>query len=142
MYSALKRNGRPLYELARQGVEVARAARPITIESLALTSRPTGGGTRAIDIEVVCSKGTYIRVLAEEIAAGLGTRGHLGALRRVWVDPFAGSAMVTLEEIASDAAQPRPAHAAEALRMSKRRGSSATLAAGTATPRGEAPARA
>jgi tRNA pseudouridine55 synthase len=109
MYSALKRNGRPLYELARRGVEVEREARPITIESLVVTSRSTTGATPAIDIEVVCSKGTYIRVLAEEIAAGLGTRGHLGALRRLWVDPFAGSAMVTLEEIESTAADPRPA---------------------------------
>jgi len=109
MYSALKRNGRPLYELARQGVEVEREARPITIESLVVTSRATVGDAPTIDIEVVCSKGTYIRVLAEEIAAGLGTRGHLGALRRLWVDPFAGLTMVTLEEIESTAAEPRPA---------------------------------
>jgi tRNA pseudouridine55 synthase len=109
MYSALKRNGRPLYELARQGVEVEREARPITIESLVVTSRSSTGDTSSIDIEVVCSKGTYVRVLAEEIAAGLGTRGHLGALRRLWVDPFAGSAMVTLEEIESTPAEPRPA---------------------------------
>jgi tRNA pseudouridine55 synthase len=99
MYSALKRNGRPLYELARAGVEVEREARPVTIESLTLAGRTDGPGTSTIDIDVVCSKGTYIRVLAEEIAAGLGTRGHLGALRRLWVDPFEGAPMVTLDEI-------------------------------------------
>jgi tRNA pseudouridine55 synthase len=47
----------------------------------------------------VCSKGTYVRVLAEEIAARLGTRAHLGALRRLWVEPFAAAGLVTLEEI-------------------------------------------
>lgn len=95
MYSALKRDGRPLYELARQGIEVERAARPITIESLVVT----GQGDRTLELEVVCSKGTYVRVLAEEIAAGLGTRAHLGALRRLWVEPFEAAAMVTLAEI-------------------------------------------
>jgi tRNA pseudouridine55 synthase len=95
MYSALKRDGRPLYELARQGIEVERAARAITIESLVAT----GQGERTLDIEVVCSKGTYIRVLAEEIAAGLGTRAHLVALRRLWVEPFESASMVTLDEV-------------------------------------------
>jgi len=95
MYSALKRDGRPLYELARQGIEVERAARPITIESLVVT----GHGDRTLDIEVVCSKGTYVRVLAEEIAEGLGTRAHLVALRRLWVEPFETAAMVTLAAI-------------------------------------------
>ena len=107
MYSALKRDGRPLYELARRGEEVERAARPITIESLVVTGR----GEQTIDIDVVCSKGTYIRVLAEEIAAGLGTCGHLSALRRLWVEPFESARMVTLEQIeATPAAEPdRPA---------------------------------
>jgi tRNA pseudouridine55 synthase len=95
MYSALKRDGRPLYELARRGEEVERAARPITIESLAARDR-TGDD---LEIEVVCSKGTYIRVLAEEIAARLGTRAHLCALRRLWVEPFAAAGLVTLDEI-------------------------------------------
>ncbi len=99
MYSALKRDGRPLYELARQGIEVEREARPITIESLVVT----GQGDRTLDIEVVCSKGTYVRVLAEEIAAGLGTRAHLVALRRLWVEPFEAAAMVTLDEVEATA---------------------------------------
>ncbi len=95
MYSALKRDGQPLYELARQGIEVERAARPVTIETLVVT----GQGDRTLDIEVVCSKGTYVRVLAEEIAVGLGTRAHLVALRRLWVEPFRAAAMVTLDEV-------------------------------------------
>jgi len=95
MYSALKRDGRPLYELARRGEHVERAARPVTIESLLATDH----SGRSIDIEVICSKGTYIRVLAEEIASQLGTCGHLTALRRLWVEPFIAAPMVTLEQI-------------------------------------------
>jgi tRNA pseudouridine55 synthase len=95
MYSALKRDGRPLYELARRGEEVERAARPITIESLVALGRSGDD----LEVEVVCSKGTYIRVLAEEIATRLGTRAHLGALRRLWVEPFAAVGLVTLAEI-------------------------------------------
>jgi tRNA pseudouridine55 synthase len=103
MYSALKRDGRPLYELARRGEEVERAARPITIESL----RAPGWTGNELEIEVVCSKGTYIRVLAEEIAARLGTRAHLSALRRLWVEPFEGASLVTLADIeATPAATP------------------------------------
>ena len=95
MYSALKRDGRPLYELARRGETVERAARNIRIERLErLSLAPT-----ALEFDVVCSKGTYVRVLGEEIAAGLGTLGHLSKLRRLWVDPFREEAMVTLEAI-------------------------------------------
>lgn len=105
MYSALKRDGRPLYELARRGEEVEREARPVTIEALDVIGR-TG---QSLDIEVVCSKGTYIRVLGEEIAAGLGTLGHLGALRRLWVEPFDAAGLVGLEQVEADvAAGPGP----------------------------------
>jgi tRNA pseudouridine55 synthase len=95
MYSALKRDGRPLYELARRGVTVDREARAINIEALQVVQ----ADERALVIDVVCSKGTYIRVLAEELAAGLGTLGHLSSLRRLWVEPFTGAPMVTLEQI-------------------------------------------
>jgi tRNA pseudouridine(55) synthase len=95
MYSALKRDGRPLYELARRGEEVERAARPIRIESL--TRLAIDGA--ALEFDLVCSKGTYVRVLAEEIAAALGTLGHLSRLRRLWVDPFREDAMIALEAI-------------------------------------------
>ena len=94
MYSALKRDGRPLYELARQGKEVERAARTIEIRRLELVAaRPD-----ALDLVCECAKGTYIRVLGEDLARRLGTCGHLTRLRRPWVEPFRGMPMVTLED--------------------------------------------
>ena len=84
MYSALKRGGRPLYELARQGVEVERAARTIEIRRLELVALRSD----ALDLVCECAKGTYIRVLGEDIARKLGTLGHLTRLRRIWVEPF------------------------------------------------------
>lgn len=84
MYSALKRDGVPLYRLARQGIEVAREARPIEILSLRL--EPRDGGR--IDFDVACSKGTYIRVLAADLGLALGTVAHLQRLRRTEVGAF------------------------------------------------------
>jgi len=104
MYSALKRDGRPLYELARRGVEVERAPRRVTIHRLEALSWNDG----TVEFEVECSKGTYVRVLGEDIAAGLGTVGHLGALRRLWVVPFDPQAMVTLEQVEAWAGAGRP----------------------------------
>jgi tRNA pseudouridine55 synthase len=95
MYSALKRGGRPLYELAREGHALELAPRRVEIERLDLLDL----GERTIDVDVVCSKGTYIRVLGEDIAARLGTCGHLGALRRLWVAPFNEADMVSLDMI-------------------------------------------
>ncbi|MFM7066669.1 MAG: tRNA pseudouridine(55) synthase TruB [Gammaproteobacteria bacterium] len=105
MYSALKREGRPLYELARQGIEVPREPRQIHLRELTCT----GMGADWVDAEVLCSKGTYVRVLGESLAEALGTVGHLAALRRCWVAPFAGRPMVTLEELAADSADRRVA---------------------------------
>lgn len=107
MYSALKRDGRPLYELARRGETVEREPRPVRIELLVAER----AGSDTLDLQVTCSKGTYVRVLGEEIAAGLGTVGHLVALRRLWVEPFQARSMVTMEEIeawAGDGAAPPP----------------------------------
>jgi tRNA pseudouridine55 synthase len=95
MYSALKRDGRPLYELARRGETVERTPRPVRIEQL----EAQRVAADILELRVVCSKGTYVRVLGEEIAAGLGTVGHLTALRRLWVEPFEGAPMATLDEI-------------------------------------------
>lgn len=81
MFSALKRDGQPLYKLARQGIEVERKARDICIHTLQLESFRAGDYIEA-DISVLCSKGTYIRTLAEDIAAALGSLGHLTALQR------------------------------------------------------------
>jgi tRNA pseudouridine55 synthase len=95
MHSALKVGGRPLYELARRGQTVERAARRVTIERLDLVSLEAD----RLAFEVVCSKGTYVRVLGEDVARALGTCGHLGALRRLWVEPFDAADLVTVEAI-------------------------------------------
>jgi tRNA pseudouridine55 synthase len=103
MYSALKKDGQPLYKLARAGIEVERAARHIEIFSLGRRSGSPGqlGSSDHLDLEVLCSKGTYVRTLAEDIARALGTCGHVQALRRVYVEPFDNAPMETLESIAS-----------------------------------------
>lgn len=106
MYSALKRDGRPLYELARQGLEVERAARDITIHVLTLEDlRPD-----ALDLAVECSKGTYVRTLAEDLARALGTAGHVSRLHRAWVAPFEGEEMHGLDLVlaACDEGKPLP----------------------------------
>jgi tRNA pseudouridine55 synthase len=84
MHSALKQEGRPLYEYARLGLTRERSARAIVIHDMSLLDwRPPD-----LEFDVRCSKGTYIRVLAEDLAAQLGTIGHLAALRRLSVSPF------------------------------------------------------
>lgn len=97
MHSALKHQGKRLYELARRGESVDRAARRIVIHRI---ERRDLRGDRLI-FEVGCSKGTYIRSLAADIAARLGTLGYLAGLRRLTVDPFDGHPMRTLEELAA-----------------------------------------
>jgi len=84
MYSALKRDGVPLYALARRGKSVHRDRRRIEIAELELLGRRA----LEIDVRVRCSKGTYVRALAEDIGAALGTGAHLGALRRTASGPF------------------------------------------------------
>lgn len=103
MYSALKREGRPLYELARKGIEVERAARTIEIRRLDLI----GFRSAAIDLACECTKGTYIRVFGEDLACALGTLGHLTRLRRTWVEPFRALPMVSLEAALADAKHAR-----------------------------------
>jgi tRNA pseudouridine55 synthase len=101
MYSALKREGRPLYELARQGIEVERTARTIEIRCLELVEI-AGSSLRLI---CECAKGTYIRVLGDDIAIALGTCGHLTYLRRLWVEPFRLQPMVELDAVLEGAAR-------------------------------------
>jgi tRNA pseudouridine55 synthase len=96
MYSALKQGGQPLYKLARAGISVPRAARTIELTRLDLLAVAKD----SLEIEALCSKGTYVRVLAEEIAQALGTCGHVSALRRLWVEPFVEAPMQTLESLA------------------------------------------
>lgn len=96
MYSALKKGGKKLYEYARAGIEVEREARPITIKKLTLEP------TQAVDelsLAVTCSKGTYVRVLGEDIAQALGTLGHLSALRRTQVGHFDIADAISLEDL-------------------------------------------
>jgi tRNA pseudouridine55 synthase len=81
MVSALKHQGRRLYELARQGEVVEREARPVEIHELEITTVGTGPYPE-VDFRVVCGKGTYVRSLADDIAAALGGSAHLTALRR------------------------------------------------------------
>jgi tRNA pseudouridine55 synthase len=103
MYSALKRDGQPLYRLARQGIEVTREPRQIRI--LALQMQDCGEGQATFVVR--CSKGTYVRTLAEDLARELGTCAHLVHLRRTAVAPFEGLAMHSLADVlASPAAIP------------------------------------
>jgi tRNA pseudouridine55 synthase len=101
LYSALKHEGEPLYRIARRGESVERAARPLTIEKLELLEA-TGDAAR---LAVRCSKGTYVRTLGEDLAAAIGSCGHLAALRRVYATPFEGLAMHTLQAL-QEAADP------------------------------------
>jgi tRNA pseudouridine55 synthase len=95
MHSALKREGRPLYELARAGIVVERAPRPVLIRSLQRVERV--GDSLMLDVE--CSKGTYVRVLAEDIGRALGCGAHLTGLCRTRVGPLALDGAVTLAEL-------------------------------------------
>ena len=95
MYSALKKDGKRLYELARQGIEVDRPPRPVTIYSLAIEEFDPGAPV----IRIQCSKGTYVRTLVEDLAKLLGTVGHVAALRRLAVEPFTETQLVTMEQV-------------------------------------------
>ena len=97
MYSALKKDGKKLYELAREGIEVERAARPLTIYQLSLTPL----SDQQLQLTVTCSKGTYVRVLAEDIAKALGTLGHLTALRRIQTGDFEIANAIPLADFAA-----------------------------------------
>lgn len=97
MYSALKKDGKKLYELAREGIEVERAARPLTIYELSLTPL----SDQQLQLTVTCSKGTYVRVLAEDIAKALGTLGHLTALRRIQTGDFEIADAIPLADFAA-----------------------------------------
>lgn len=96
MYSAIKKDGKKLYELARKGIEVERAARPVTIHSL------TVEGVAGIDcfvLRVRCSKGTYIRTLCHDIGAALGCGGTMASLRRTMACGFSLADAVPLSEV-------------------------------------------
>ncbi len=95
MYSALKHQGERLYRLARQGLEVERKPRRVTIHSIELLAWRED----ELELEVHCSKGTYIRTLCEDIATALGSGAHVTVLRRTALGPFAHAPMVTMEQL-------------------------------------------
>ncbi len=99
MYSALSKDGVRLYELARRGEEVERPARPVTIRRLELTAFDEQA--QEFEIDVLCSKGTYIRTLADDLGRALGCGAVLAALRRTYAAGFSLRECVTLEELGS-----------------------------------------
>ena len=102
MYSALKVDGRKLYELARKGIEydIQKKARKITIHKLSLLDF----GPDWLELDVTCSKGTYIRSLAEDISKALGSLGYVAVLRRLGAGPYTEEMMINLEELEALAA--------------------------------------
>ena len=103
-YSALKHKGQRLYKLAYQGLEVERRARPVTIHQLQLIKLEDS----CFEIDVVCSKGTYIRTLAEDIGKRLGCGAHVGRLRRLGAGPYSAENMIdmpTLDKLAAEGHQ-------------------------------------
>ena len=100
MYSALKRDGKAYYEYAREGITLEREARPVTIHQLDFVDYEAP----FLKLLVTCSKGTYIRVLGEDIGDALGCGAHLNALRRIRVGALTVEGMVTLETLQANAA--------------------------------------
>ena len=99
MHSALKKDGKALYEYAREGIEVERAPRSVFIHSLELKELPTDNGVRSVWLKAHCSKGTYIRTLGEDIGNALGCGAFLSALRRVKSGSFGIDECFTLEAL-------------------------------------------
>ena len=95
MFSAIKHNGQPLYKLARQGIEVERKVRRVTIHRISVLD------VRAdeVDFEVACSKGTYVRSLVEDLGEKLGCGGHVQSLRRLSAGPYPAERMLTLDQL-------------------------------------------
>ncbi len=102
MFSALKHNGRPLYEYARKGITIEREARPVNIFDIKLVNfscTSAESEQQFIEIEVHCSKGTYIRTLCEDIGQKLGCGAYISSLRRIHSGPFSLSQSYTLEQL-------------------------------------------
>lgn len=95
MYSAIKVDGQPLYKLARQGIEIERKSRTVMIHELTLLDR----GEDTLTLEIACSKGTYVRSLAEDLGKVLGCGAHVSSLRRTASGPYGLDEAFTLEEL-------------------------------------------
>ena len=101
MFSAIKHKGQPLYKLARQGIEVEREARRVTIYSNQLVDMDTD----ELELEIHCSKGTYVRTIAQELGELLGCGAHVIALRRTMAGPYSEEDLVTLEQLEATLAE-------------------------------------
>ncbi len=99
MYSALKHNGTPLYKLARAGQEVDRQARPVTIYALELLNYTESDTGKTLELEIFCSKGTYVRSIADDLGEALGCGGHVTALHRLQAGAFDESQCVSIERL-------------------------------------------
>jgi tRNA pseudouridine55 synthase len=95
MYSAIKKDGQPLYKLARQGIEIERESRPVTVYALEVTAFDG----RFVELEIRCSRGFYVRSLAHDLGAALGVGGHVSELRRLGVGSLDVENAVTLTEL-------------------------------------------
>ena len=95
MYSAIKYKGKPLYKFARQGIEVEREARPINIYS----NKIVGYEDDYLDLEIHCSKGTYIRTIADDLGEALGCGAHVVELRRTMAGPFTEKDLVSFDKL-------------------------------------------
>ncbi|WP_019604505.1 tRNA pseudouridine(55) synthase TruB [Teredinibacter turnerae] len=106
MYSALKKDGQPLYKLAREGIEVEREARPVTIlEYELLQFRP--GVVAEVDVYIACTKGTYVRTLAEDLGRDLQVGAHVAELRRVQAGPFSEAQALDLGALEQERGEDR-----------------------------------
>lgn len=101
MYSALKLNGQPLYKIARQGGEVERAPRPVTIHQLNILAF-RGGDEAEVDLEILCTKGTYIRSIAADLGEALGCGAHVKTLHRSQAGLFREDQCITLEALEAE----------------------------------------
>ncbi len=99
MYSALKHQGTPLYKLARAGQEIERQARPVTIYVLELLSYTEDGDGTTLELEILCSKGTYVRSIADDLGEALGCGAHVTELRRLQAGAFVESQCVSIERL-------------------------------------------
>ena len=99
MHSALKKDGKALYEYAREGVDIVREPRRVVVHELTLQELPASQGVRSVALRAKCSKGTYIRTLGEDIGNALGCGAFLSSLRRVQSGRFDASACISLAEL-------------------------------------------
>lgn len=115
MFSALKKDGKPLYEYARAGVELERQRRTIVIHDLQVIGLDVQDEEISLSLEVTCSKGTYVRTLGEDIAKALGTRGYLTSLRRTAIGKLKVEEGHTLDDLKELASKPEPQGELDAL---------------------------